>query len=113
MRASISVFYPTDCFIKSPDLVLRRFPEWRQCYAYTPARPELHELNATAWLILELCEGQSLLDLESAFVEIVRRKVGDNTAKTLLHNGLRDLLDRGILVYDADSFEERETDHDR
>lgn len=34
---------------------------------YTPKRPNLYTLNATAWMILELCHGQSLKDLQKEF----------------------------------------------
>jgi hypothetical protein len=92
------VFSPSDCFSKSPDLVLRRFPEWRQCYAYTPAQPDLFELNATAWLIVELCKGQPLAELQRDFLDVVGRKTGAEEGQDHLHRGLQDLVARGILV---------------
>jgi hypothetical protein len=95
------VFSPTDYFNKNPNVVLRRFPEWRQCFAYTPAHPELYELNATAWLIVELCEGHSLLELERAFFEIVRNKSTPDEANTYLRNGLHELIQRGILIHQS------------
>jgi hypothetical protein len=82
-------------------VVLRRLPEWRQCYAYTPAHPELYELNTTAWLIVELCEGQSFAELERAFFDVVRRKSSPDEARGLLQRGLRELVDRGILVHQS------------
>ncbi len=92
------MFSPTDCFIKSPDVALRRFPEWRLCYAYTPAHPELYELNITAWLIVEMCEGQPLADLERAYLLSIQRKAAPDEGRALLYRGLRDLVDKGILV---------------
>jgi hypothetical protein len=91
------VFFPTDSFTKSPDLVLRRLPEWRQCYAYTPKHPEVYELNITAWLIVELCDGQPLAELERLFLEMVRRKTNPDEGKAQLHRGLQELIDCGIL----------------
>jgi hypothetical protein len=82
-------------------VVLRRLPEWRQCYAYTPARPELHELNTTAWLIVELCDGQPLAELELAFFEAIRRKASPDEANAHLHCGLQELVARGILVHQS------------
>jgi hypothetical protein len=93
------VFSPSDRFTRSPDVVLRRFPEWRQCYAYTPAHPDIYELNTTAWLIVDLCEGQPLTELERDFGEVVRRKASADQGRELLHHGLRDLVDHGILVH--------------
>jgi hypothetical protein len=92
------MFSPSDRFSRSPDVVLRRFPEWRQCFAYTSARPDLYELNSTAWLIVELCEGQQLVELEGAFVDVVGRKTMIAEGLAHLHHGLRELLDRGIIV---------------
>ena len=92
------MFSPSDRFTMSPDVVLRRFPEWRQCFAYTPARPELYELNSTAWLIVELCEGQRLAELEDAFIDVVGRKTVVEDGRAHLHRGLQELLDRGVIV---------------
>jgi len=96
------VFSPSDRLNKSPDLVLRRLPEWRQCYAYTPAQPDLYELNRTAWLIVELCDGQSLDAVEQAFLDSVGRKIDAETARMHFNQGLADLLARGILVRSPD-----------
>jgi Coenzyme PQQ synthesis protein D (PqqD) len=94
----IFVFSPTDIFLKSPDLALRRFPEWRTCYAYVPHRSDLFELNTTAWLIVELCDGQPLEELEHAFLDTVRATPGLQ-AKALLHRGLKELVDRGVVQW--------------
>jgi hypothetical protein len=56
----------------------------------------LFELNTTAWLIVELCEGQPLEELEHAFLGTVRATPGLQ-AKALLHHGLKELLDRGVV----------------
>jgi hypothetical protein len=98
IEAWIFVFSPTDRFTRSPDVALRRFPEWRVCYAYTPANPDVHELNLTAWLILEMCEGQPLAEFERAFFHSVGRKIPRDQARAHLHQGLQDLVDRGILT---------------
>jgi len=34
---------------------------------YTPKNPNLYTLNATAWMILELCRGQAMKDLQDEF----------------------------------------------
>ena len=46
------------CYAKTSDVVLRRFEEWGHCYAFTPDEPEIYDLNATAWFIVELCDGR-------------------------------------------------------
>ena len=92
------MFCPNDCYIKHPEAVLRRLPEWRQCYAYTPANPELYELNTAAWLIVELCDGRPFGEIEEDFVRAVGRRVDANRGKAQLRQGLSDLLERGIVI---------------
>jgi hypothetical protein len=36
---------------------------------FTPQQPQLYTLNATAWLVLELCDGRDLRALEDAYRE--------------------------------------------
>ena len=79
-------------------MTLRRLPEWRVCYAYSPARPDLYELNVTAWLIVEMCEGQALADLESAFLGSLHRNASRDEGRARLHHGLETLVERGIIV---------------
>ena len=42
-------------------------PEREVCLVYTPTNPNLYTLNATAWVVLELCDGRSLPALQRAF----------------------------------------------
>ena len=39
---------------------LRPVPEAGACLAYTRARPALHRLNVTGWLLVSLCDGRPL-----------------------------------------------------
>jgi hypothetical protein len=92
------VFSLSDCFIRNPDVALRRFPEWRLCYAYTPTNPDLYELNVTAWLIVELCDGRPLADLERAFSRSLHRDIAPSEGRSQLLCGLRALVERGIVI---------------
>ena len=92
------MFFPSDCFVRNPDVTLRRMPEWRVCYAYSPARPDLYELNVTAWLIVEMCEGQTLADLESAFLGSLHRNASRDEGRARLHHGLKTLVERDIIL---------------
>jgi hypothetical protein len=37
------------------------------CLVFTPADPNLYTLNASSWLILELCEGATYPSIERAY----------------------------------------------
>ncbi len=54
-------------YSRTPGVRLRPVPELGACLAYTPAAPRLHQLNATAWLILELAEDMEASALAEAF----------------------------------------------
>lgn len=57
----------TACYRKTRGLRVRPVPEVGCCYVYTPARPRMHSLNMTAWLVLELCDGKSPRTLAQAY----------------------------------------------
>lgn len=92
------MFSLSDCFFKNPDVTLRRLPEWRVCYAYTPARPDLYELNITSWFIVEMCQGQTLANLESEFLESLHRNASPETGRARLRQGLQTLVERDIIL---------------
>src|SRR5258708_19467406 len=71
MMESTFVSYPNGCIRKTRDLRIRPVPEMETCLVYTPKDPSLYTLNATAWVVLELCDGRSLRDLEEAFCRSV------------------------------------------
>ena len=76
---------------------LRPVPEFGACLAYVPgsgaARPALHRLNVTSWLIASLCDGRDLAAVAAGFAAAVP---GPDTAATL-RQGLDDLLSIGVL----------------
>lgn len=59
--------FPTGSFRRSRGLRLRPLPEREVCFVYVPRKPDLYTLNATAWMILELCRGQPLEELQEEF----------------------------------------------
>ncbi len=61
--------FPTGSFRRSRGLRLRPLPEREVCLVYVPKRPNLYTLNATAWMILELCRGQPLKELQAEFYD--------------------------------------------
>jgi hypothetical protein len=78
--------------------VLRTFEEWGRAYAFTPDDPEIYDLNSTAWLIVELCDGRPFGEIEAAYVDAVAPKVGQAAAASQFHAGFEALLARNIIT---------------
>ena len=84
-------------YVKTPDVVLRTFEEWGRAYAFTPDDPEIYDLNATAWFIVDLCDGRAFPEIEAAYVAAVGPKLGRDTAVSQFHAGFDALLERNII----------------
>lgn len=56
---------------KVRNLRVRPVPEMEVCLVFTPDDPNIYTLNATAWLIFELCDGRPLSAMEDAFCDAV------------------------------------------
>ena len=85
-------------YAKAPDVIVRGFEEWGHAYAFTPDNPELHDLNTSAWFILELCDGRPFTQIESDYVKTAAPKMGAVVAKEQFHQGFDLLLDRNIIA---------------
>ena len=85
------------CYRKTPDVVLRPFEDWGRAYAFTPDDPEIYDLNATAWLIVDLCDGRPFNQIESAYVAQVSPHVGSDEARAQFHAGFDRLLEKNII----------------
>lgn len=59
--------YRKGLFKKKAGTRVRPIPEMGMCLVFTPENPNLYTLNATSWLILELCDGASMAGLERAY----------------------------------------------
>lgn len=82
---------------RAPGLRLRPVPELGACLAYTPAAPRLHQLNATAWLILELVDGRDDAALLAAFATRTAPALSAGAARGVLEDGLAGLRASGLL----------------
>lgn len=87
-----------DCFRRPPELRVRPVPELGYCLVFTPARPMLYTLNAAAWLLLELCDGQDLQALEADFLAAYTGQGIAVDQVPDMHPIVEDLADKGILV---------------
>lgn len=85
------------CYAKTPEVVLRTFDEWGHAYAFTPSEPDIIDLNATAYFIVELCDGRPYGQIEDDFVEIVGERVGAGLARRQFQFGFAQLLERNII----------------
>jgi hypothetical protein len=85
------------CYAKTPDVVLRPFEEWGHAYAFTPSEPDIIDLNATAYFIVELCDGRPYGQIENEFVTTVGARIGPDIARRQFHSGFAQLLERNII----------------
>ncbi len=97
MGESIFVSYRNGCFRKTRHLRIRPLPEMEACLVYTPKNPNLYTLNATAWVVLELCDGRTLPQLETAFYQSVEPLMSEQEATEYLLVSLRDMLEKSIV----------------
>jgi hypothetical protein len=72
-------------------------PEREVCLVYTPSNPNLYTLNATAWVVLELCDGRTLAELEKAFHQSVEPLMSEDEASEYLLVSLQDMLEKSIV----------------
>ncbi|NMJ43703.1 PqqD family protein [Roseomonas sp. JC162] len=92
----MSAFSPTDCFRLEPGVRLRPVPELGHCLAYTPARPALHRLNPSAWLLAELADGGSFEAIATEYGHAVA-ELGGQADLPDVAAGLASLIDLGIV----------------
>jgi hypothetical protein len=95
---SIFVSSQTLRLSRNPEAKLRPVPEWGRCLVYTPENPELFELNATAWLALELCDGRPLEAVEADFADAVAEKMPPDEARRDFQATIDRLLAMRVLV---------------
>lgn len=89
--------FPSGCYRKTRRLRIRPVPEREVCLVYTPSNPNLYTLNATAWVVLELCDGRTLAELEKAFHQSVEPLMSEDEASEYLLVSLRDMLEKSIV----------------
>lgn len=85
------------CYAKTPNVVLRPFEEWGRAYAFTPDQPDIHDLNLSAWFIVELCDGRPFAQIEADYVREMGSRVGRDEARRQFHDGFTALLERNII----------------
>lgn len=91
------MFFPQDCYSRMPSLRIRPVPELNCCIVFTPQRPHLYTLNPSAWLILELCDGQDGRSLEAAYRSAIEAQTDDASVDSELHAVVEDFEQKGIV----------------
>jgi len=88
---------PSDRFKKNPATIVREAEEWDCAVIYEPDRPSLCMLNATAWLVFELCDGRSLGAIQGEYATLFGNKISKEEASLQTALGIRHLLDFGLI----------------
>ena len=84
-------------YAKTPDVVIRTFEEWGHAYAFTPSDPEILDLNASATLIVELCDGRPYQQIQADYVAVVGKRIGTPQAQAQFEAGFSELLERNVI----------------
>ena len=85
-------------YSQTPGVRIRPVPELGICVVFTPAPPQLFNLNPHAWLILELAPGQTYEELETRYLARVVPPLTDVVARRQLEEGLQQLVRCGIIA---------------
>ncbi|MFO1324275.1 MAG: PqqD family peptide modification chaperone [Burkholderiales bacterium] len=68
------------------------------CFVFTPAKPKLYTLNASAWLVLSLCDGRSGRTIGDRYAAALAQKLPRDEAIAEAEAALRDLERKGIVA---------------
>jgi hypothetical protein len=82
---------------KTAGLRMRLVPELSTCIVFTPAQPQLFNLNPHACLIMELAADQTHDGLVRNYLARVVPPLTELVARRQLEEGLQQLVDCGII----------------
>ena len=86
-----------EVYRKTAGLRMRPVPELSTCIVFTPAHPQLFNLNPHACLILQLAADRAHDDLVRSYLARVAPPLTELVAKRQLEEGLQQLVDNGII----------------
>jgi hypothetical protein len=89
---------PNGFYAKAAELRLRPVPEMGYCLVYQPATPQLHALNTTAWLVLELCDGADQETIACGYHAEVEPLIDLDEARRQVAAALDDLIALRLVV---------------
>lgn len=91
---------PSTRLTKKADLRIRDIPEWQAALVFDPDQSELRMINMTSRLIIELCDGRAMKDIEGQFCTLLGKRLDERSAQETFGDGLRALQDNGLLAAD-------------
>lgn len=89
---------PSTRLTKKPDLRIRDIPEWQAALVFDPDQPELRMINLTSRLIIEMCDGRAMADIEAQFCGLLGERLEQAEAAEKFGAGLRALQENGLLA---------------
>lgn len=95
--------FPAGPYKRAAGIRIRPVWEWDGCLVVDPVQRRLFELNLHAWLILELCEGQSVDALAKEYRAFAEPRLESGAAERHLTRGLRTLAAFGLIETSPDS----------
>lgn len=84
-------------FARTPGLRTRPLPDLGYLLVFTPERPRIHWLNASAWLLFELCESASEDEILAEYATALPPAEQRGGEREELRAGLDDLVRSGIV----------------
>ncbi|MFK3650803.1 aKG-HExxH-type peptide beta-hydroxylase [Lysobacter enzymogenes] len=93
-------------YAKNPHLQLRPIQDRGVLFAADPAQPKIRKLNTAAWLMFELCDGRSELDLTQAYADLAG--LASDRAWRQVEPTLGNLVANGMILPQGQSVAARE-----
>ena len=89
---------PSARLSKKADLRIRDLPEWQSAIVFDPDQTDLRMINMTSRLIIELCDGRSLQEIEEQYCSLISDHVDAATARKQFSDGLSILREHGLMT---------------
>jgi hypothetical protein len=94
--ASTLQLSPDERLKRRDDLVIRPLPEINMCMVYRPRPARIITLNPSSWMLLEICNGSTVREIEDAYSQILAEK-GRTTEVNAVRQGLQELADFSLI----------------
>lgn len=89
---------PSARLSKKADLRIRDLPEWQSAIVFDPDQTDLRMINMTSRLIIELCDGRPMKEIEEQYCSLVSSHVDHATAREQFSAGLKILQEHQLTV---------------
>jgi hypothetical protein len=92
---------PNGCYSHTPNLRVRPVEEMKSCVVFRPKPPKMFMLNLNAWLIFQLCNGNSPDHVAQRYRKSVADQMSEREADRQLMIGIKNLQDQGLIELKA------------